>query len=75
MLKEFLFQCLCKKDKLNSGLNMTASLTSLAVDKNIKTKENFADNHFHNILRLFVVLPTFSFATRLAMCDYYLQIW
>ena len=54
---------------------MTASLTYLAVDKNIKTKENFADNHFHNILRLFVVLPTFSFATRLAMCDYYLQTW
>ena len=27
-------------------------------------------NQFHNILRLFDVLPTFSFTTNGAMCDY-----
>ena len=32
-------------------------------------------NHFHNILRLFDVLPNFPFATREAMRDYYLQTW
>ena len=29
-------------------------------------------NHFHNILRLFDVLPDFSFTTSEMMCDYYL---
>ena len=37
-----------------------------------KGKENFADNQFHNILRLFDVLPNFSFTTIEAMFDYYL---
>ena len=29
-------------------------------------------NHFHNILRLFDVLPNFPFTTNETMCDYYL---
>ena len=29
-------------------------------------------NHFHNILRLFDVLPNFSFPTTETMSDYYL---
>ena len=32
-----------------------------SVNKDIKTRRNFADNHFHNILRLFDVLPNFLF--------------
>ena len=32
-------------------------------------------NHFHNILRLFDVLPNFSFATSETMHDYYLYTW
>ena len=38
-----------------------------------KAKENFVDNHFHNILRLFDVLSNFLFATSEVMFDYYLQ--
>ena len=38
-------------------------LTNLAVNKEIKSKRNFADNHFHNILRLFDVFLNFPFAT------------
>ena len=30
----------------------------------MKAKENFADNHFNIILRLFDVLPNFLFITR-----------
>ena len=37
-----------------------------------KTKENFADNQFHNSLRLFDVLPNFSFATSETIGEYYL---
>ena len=36
------------------------------------TKQNFAYNHFHNILRLFDVLPNFPFTPNETMCDYYL---
>ena len=32
-------------------------------------------NHFHNILRLFDVLPNFSFPTTETMSDYYLWTW
>ena len=32
-------------------------------------------NHFHNILRLFDVLPNFTFTTSETMGDYYLQTW
>ena len=32
-------------------------------------------NQFHNILRLFNVLPNFPFTTSETMCDYYLQTW
>ena len=35
-------------------------------------KENFTDNHFHNILRLFDVLPNFAFTTGETMRDYHL---
>ena len=31
-----------------------------------------AHNDFHNVLRLFDVLPNFPFATSEMMCDYYL---
>ena len=34
------------------------------VNKIIKAKENFANNQFHNILRLFEVLPNFAFIAR-----------
>ena len=36
-------------------------LTIGTVNKNIKTKESFGDNHRHNILRVFDVLPIFLF--------------
>ena len=32
-------------------------------------------NHFHNILRLFDVLPNFPFTASETMRDYYLQTW
>ena len=32
-------------------------------------------NQFHNILRLFDVLPNFSFTTSATMGDYYLETW
>ena len=40
--------------------------------KKKKAKENFADNQFHNISRLFNVLPNSPFTTNGTMCDYYL---
>ena len=46
-------------------------LTNLVVNKN-KSKRNFADNQFHNILRLFDVLPNFPFTTSETIGDYYL---
>ena len=36
---------------------------------------NLEPNHFHNILRLFVVLTNFPFTTSQMMGDYYLQTW
>ena len=41
----------------------------------MKNKIKFADNHFHNILRLFDVLPNFPFTTGETIGDYYLQTW
>ena len=38
-------------------------LTIKAVNKDIKTKENFSDNHVHNILRLFDDWLNFSLTT------------
>ena len=35
-------------------------------------QENFADNHFHNILKLFDVLPNFALTTGEKMRDYHL---
>ena len=35
-----------------------------------KAKENFADNHGHNSLRLFNVWPNFPFTTSEAKGDY-----
>ena len=35
-------------------------------------KKKLQDNHFHNILRLFDVLPNFLFTTSETMRDYYL---
>ena len=34
-------------------------MTNLAVNKNIKSKKNFPDNHIQNILRVFDILPNF----------------
>ena len=34
--------------------------------------ENFGDNQFHNILRLFDDLPGFLFSTSETICDFYL---
>ena len=45
---------------------------NLAVNKNKKSKKNFADNHFYNILRLFDVLLNFLCTMGEAMRDYYL---
>ena len=42
---------------------MRLSLLIGSVNKDIKSKINSADNHFHNILRLFDVLPKSSFIT------------
>ena len=38
-------------------------------------KENFADNHFPNILRLVDALPNFPFTTRETIGVYYLETW
>ena len=38
----------------------------------MKSKENFADYHFHNILRLFDVLKSFPFTTSKTIGNYYL---
>ena len=32
-------------------------------------------NHFHNILRLFDVLPNFAYTTSKTTVDYYLETW
>ena len=50
-------------------------LTSLAVNKEIKFKRNFEDNLFHNIFRLFDVLPSFLSTKSETMRNYYLQTW
>ena len=51
-------------------------MTNLAVNKkNIIPQENFADNQFDNILRLFDVLPNSPFTTNENMWDYYLSTW
>ena len=46
--------------------------TNLVANKNIKAKENFADNEFHNTLRLFVVLANFPLTTSETMGKHYL---
>ena len=38
-----------------------------------KARGNVANNHFHNILRIFDVLSNFPFTTNETMCNYYLQ--
>ena len=50
---------------------MTVFFFNLAFNKNIKGKTKFC-NHFHNILRLFDVLPSFPFTKSETMGDYYL---
>ena len=47
-------------------------LAIVAVNRDMKSKRNFAHNHFHNILRVFDVLPNLAFTTSETMCDYYL---
>ena len=43
---------------------------------NLKHMEKvFGCNHFHNILRLFDVLPNFPFTTSETMRDYYFETW
>ena len=48
---------------LNSKCYIWSFLTIGAVSKDIKRKENFKDNHFHDILALFDVLPNYLFPT------------
>ena len=47
-------------------------LANLAVNKDIKSKKKNAENHFHNILRLFDVLKNRPSATSETVGDYYL---
>ena len=49
-------------------------LTNLAVNKDIKSKKKkkLKTNHFHNVFRLFDVLPNFPIITSETMRDYYL---
>ena len=42
------------------------------INRDIKAKQNFAHNHFYNILRLSDVLPSFPFTTSETMSHYYL---
>ena len=43
--------------------------------KTSEAKENWIENQFHNVLRIFGVLPIFPFTTSERMCHYYLQTW
>ena len=43
--------------------------------KTSKAKENFPDNQFHNIVRLFDVKLNFRFTASETIDDYYLQTW
>ena len=45
-------------------------LTAGAVNKNIKSKKNSADNRRHNILRRFDILINFLFTTSDTECHY-----
>ena len=69
-----------KRYVLNSTLNFfSVSLLSttahiLCWGCTIQNTSNFW-NHFHNILRLFNVLPNFPFTTSEAMSNNYLQTW
>ena len=47
-------------------------LTIGDVKKDIKRKRKFADNYFHDVMRLFDVLQNFSFTASETMRDYYL---
>ena len=47
-------------------------LKQLVVNKNIKSEEHYADDQFHDILRLFDVLPSFPFTTSETMGNHYL---
>ena len=42
------------------------------IEKDQKYEMGQVYNHFHNISRLFDVLPNFPFTTSEMMCDYYL---
>ena len=67
-----LFDDVFLKDKLNSSLNMTLFLKMKLFIKTQQAKGNLADNDFHNILRLFDILPNFPFTTSQTIRDYYL---
>ena len=43
-----------------------------AINRDMKSKLDFADNHFHSIFRLVDVSPNFAFTTTKKMGDYYL---
>ena len=49
---------------------MRVFLANLAVNKDINAKENFPDNYFDKMLRLFNVLPNFPFTKSETMGDY-----
>ena len=68
-------------------LNSTAMFTRSVLERKYPFWENLVQNikvanlkhdtynHFHNILKLFDVLPTFLFTTSETMRDHYLQAY
>ena len=60
------------KGKVNPRLNMSDFNNWSCINRQRKQKK-IINNHFHNILRLFDVLPNFSFTTGETMRDYYLE--
>ena len=63
-LSDFEIDITCLKYRLN------LSLISTKIDS-----FNLTYNHFHNILRLFDVLPNFRFTANETMGDYYIKAW
>ena len=61
-----------QKDKLLFSQNMTAFRVA---SKALKTKENFADNGGHNILRIFDILPNLSSTAIKAGFDLLIKKW
>ena len=64
-----------QKEKVNSSIKYV-SLEQLELFINPERgNRNSADNHFHNIVKPFNVLPITNFTKSETMSDYYLQTW